>query len=75
MTCAGLSAGVDTICVLSLLLVLFLAPKGFFRGTSVFHSHYNPLTLTSPFDINVPPRGSSALETKGSFVLVVGTFE
>ena len=33
------------------------------------------LTLTSPFDINVPTRALLALKTKGSFVPIVGTFE
>ena len=34
----GLNPGVDAICGLSLLLVLFLAPGGFSPGTPVFPS-------------------------------------
>ena len=34
----GSNPGVDAICGLSLLLVLFLAPRGFFPGTPVFSS-------------------------------------
>ena len=30
---------------------------------------------TSPIDINVPTRGLLAVETKSSFVLMVGIFE
>ena len=33
------------------------------------------ISLTSPFEINVPTKDLSSVETKSSFVLVVGTFD
>ena len=33
------------------------------------------ISLTSPFEINVPTKDLSPVETKSSFVLVVGTFD
>ena len=38
----GSNPGVDTICELSLLLVLSFAPRGFSAGTLVFHSPQKP---------------------------------
>ena len=39
--------GVDAMCGLSLLLVLFLAPRGFSPGTQVFPSSYKPTLSNS----------------------------
>ena len=43
----GSNPGVDTICRLSLLLVLSLAPRGFSPGTPVFPSPQKPTFLNS----------------------------
>ena len=40
--CPGSNPGVDAICGLSLLLVLFLDPRGFFSGTTVSPSPQKP---------------------------------
>ena len=40
--CPGSNPGVDAICGLSLLLVLFLDPRGFFSGTTVSPSTQKP---------------------------------
>ena len=40
--CAGSNPGIDTICGLSLLLVLSFAPRGFSPGTPVFPSPQKP---------------------------------
>ena len=44
---AGSIPGLDVICGLSLLLVLFSAPRGFFPGTTVFPSPQKPTFLNS----------------------------
>ena len=41
----GSTPGVDAICGLSLLLVLSLAPRGFFPGTPVFPSPQKPNSI------------------------------
>ena len=47
----GSNPGVGTICGLSLLLVLSLAPRGFSPGTPVFPSLKNTNTFKFQFDL------------------------
>ena len=49
----GSSPGVDVICLLSLLLVLSLAPRGFSPGSPVFPSPRKPNLLLKDVRVNI----------------------
>ena len=61
--CKSSSPGVDAICGLSLLLVLFFAPRGFSPGTPVFLSPQKPTfpnSNSTRSQVDEEPPGGSA---------------